>query len=273
MFLNKKFFIGIDQTGAVDSKGNPKPLPTSLIIKTKNNYQINTNLYIKSLDKESILQLVKSEENLSKTFILVDSVLGLPLEDTINDQIKKIFKTASDFSFNNKRFGAEVAYQFFNSLLINKKSKNYPQRKIEIITKANSIFKLKPFQRNIGCGTFRVWKDLAKNTNWYNIWPVNKLDKNKCIIAEGYPSYYWKNLVLAKRGDSKALLKFIETNLKVKVNFGDNKDFKTIDHMDSCILSLKAALASEKDFYLDESQKILKKEGWIFGVKNHFNLL
>ena len=222
------FIIGIDQTGATTSQGIPKPLTCSLIDNRKKNKSKNYfELKIKSLTKNEIYNLIKIQTELNekiiaklKILIVVDAVLGLPSE--CKKSIKQVLSEAKIFEYNKKQYGVNTAYQFFNSYCDDQEN---PVRKVESLTKANSVFNLHPFQKNIGCGTYRILKDLAADTTWYQIWPhqlINK--KTNVVMAEGYPSYYWKSW-----------LKYNQRQDKWK-----NYQFKNQDSADSFIQKLSS---------------------------------
>ena len=129
-----KIFIGVDQTGAVNQKGEPRPLNISLIDIRKNPIY-KTGLKINKLNSKNIHELLKNnipEIKKQKILICVDTVFGLP--QILKVKPKKIFTLAEKFSFKNKSYGAETAYNFFKQFLI---SEDIPQRKVETLVKAN----------------------------------------------------------------------------------------------------------------------------------------
>ncbi len=247
-------FIGIDQTGAVDSKGRPKKLPMAALIFQKQGWQIETS-FIKGLHAEEF----RNFKNLK--IIAVDSVLGLPHKVfPKNKSMRDLFKQALDFEFNNKAFGMETAYQFFLTFLKNKNE--FPTRVCEQLAKANSVFQKHPFQKNIGCGTFRIWKELGQNTDWFHLYPQDEKFgelKSKPIIIEGYPSLVWKNLLQAKYRKTEVLLKHLKKS-KIKISSPDID----ADTADAIALSLAAF-----EFYKNpriRDRPHLKTEGWILGL-------
>lgn len=246
--------LGIDQTGAVQSNGRPKALPmTCLILKNNSIKKIHTGLYLKKLNKIEINHqlkyiLGKEIEDL-KILICVDAVLGLPAE--IKMDVKKIFKQITNYK-TEKSYGVKTAYSFFQSLLKQSNLSQIPQRDLEIKLKANSVFNLTPYQRNIGCGSYRILKDLSTDQTWFDIWPHFMSHKN-CIIAEGYPSYFWKTIFKQKSRNLEALKKL----------FPDLK-FKTIDEADSFVLAY-GAHSFQNQIYKKPPKKFLQYEGWILG--------
>ena len=250
--IKPTIFIGIDQTGATDKNGNPKPLDVCLIDNRKA-LRIIPNLKIKSLQKNDINKLIS--ENLSsfkneKVFICVDSAIGLPQSTQIN--YKKIFKLAKKFSHENKKYGALVAYYFFQSFINNSSIAVNPRRTVDVLVNANSVFNLMPFQKNIGCGTYRIIKDLSEDKKWFDLWPFEKCE-NQFIIAEGYPSYFWKNILnLNKR------------NLIDLKNIFSDLEFKNMNQADSFVLAYGSIKSIDQ--ILLNPPKIAGDEGWIFGV-------
>ncbi len=250
-----KIFIGIDQTGATKANGLPKPLDICLIDARTSQIKIITGHKISKLSSNDILQFIKtfipSYAN-EKCLICIDTVFGLPLKTGIS--VDQIFEDSKSFSFKNKEYGAITAYQFFNQYL-KKNSTELPHRFIEQKVGANSVFKLTPYQKNIGCGSFRIIKELSQEKKWFSLWPFESLDK-KFVIAEGYPSYFWKHeLNLKNRNLSK-----------LKEQFPDLR-FKTIDQADSFVLAYGAFKNSSKINKLKINKKY-KSEGWILGVQN-----
>lgn len=245
-----KIFIGIDQTGAVNHKGKPKSLNVSLIdLRNKPIYL--TGLKLPELNRTSVQQLLRENISLIKNhqvLICVDTVFGLPHELRIKPQ--EIMKRAKKFSFNKKNYGAETAYNFFKQFLL---SEDIPERTVETMVKANSVFNLKPYQKNIGCGSFRIIKDLAQDPTWFSLWPFDKLNK-QFVIAEGYPSYFWRTEFNCPRRD----LKYLSEKFK-KLNFAN------LDQADSFVLAFSASKALDKLFNFKLTEKI-RHEGWILGV-------
>ena len=247
-------FLGIDQTGATDQKGKPKKLNCTLIdaqnFDEGHDLKIYPGLYLDHLNTQNIKDLIKIHiKNFQNqpVLICIDTAFGLPMELNIN--YKEIFKKAEHFQFNEKPFGALTAYQFFNSFL---ESDAILNRKIDQITQGNSVFNLTPFQKNIGCGSFRSIKELAPNLNDFDLWPF-EITKKQFVIAEGYPSYNWKNLLKIKNRN------LAELNRKLP-----QLDFKTQDQADSFLLAL-GGLKYQKQIF-QKCPAIAKKEGWILGV-------
>ena len=97
-------FIGIDQTGASQANGRAKPLPCTIISRGKGLQKIiHTNYYLSSFTQSDIKHMFP-EVDLKNTFILIDTVLGVPQLGTTNEKISNLFKKASHFSYADKEF-------------------------------------------------------------------------------------------------------------------------------------------------------------------------
>lgn len=254
--MSFKIFIGIDQTGAVKANGTPKPLNICMIDARTSKIKIYTSQKIPKLSSNDILQFIRTNipnyKN-EKCLICIDTVFGLPAETGAS--IDQVFSDSKNYSFNGKSFGAITAYQFFNQYL--KKNSSTPERQIEKRVGANSVFNLTPYQKNIGCGSYRIIKELSQEKKWYALWPFENTDK-QFVIAEGYPSYFWKS-------DFKLKNRSLQ---KLKELF-PNLNFKTLDEADSFVLAYGAFKNSPKIHHLKINKKY-KNEGWILGVQNEY---
>jgi hypothetical protein len=247
------YFIGIDQTGAVNNNGMPKKMWVSVIDSRRE--AIYTNLQIDSLTKLSIEKLldqlnIKISKN-QRALICVDSAIGLPFQYKV--KAKTIISQAKNFSYKNKSYGSYVAYKFFKSFQLEKKVRT-EKRAIDIVLNAQSVFKLKPFQRNIACGSYRVLKDLSVGKKWYTLWPFENTKNSNFVICEGYPSYYWKSIF---KQDKRNLEFFNKQNLK----------FKYLDQADSYVLACAGRKYQRAINYNRLSSK-QKLEGWVLGHEN-----
>lgn len=199
------FFLGIDQTGAVDSKGRPKPLPAALI-----RGQTVEFFYLPALSKEHIEKKLGSST--SQIMICADCVLGLP--ESVGVSWRAALKGLSNFT----SYGRTPAQKYFYDL----GKGEIHKRKIEIACKANSVFQEKPFQKNIQTGTYRLWKDIFLNEN--DFW-IPALEKKKTDLQiplfEGYPSFSWKLLLQASTRSPKDLTSLIK---KAKIGITWTKD-------------------------------------------------
>jgi hypothetical protein len=103
-----------------------------------------------------------------------------------------------------------------------------------------SVFKNKPFQKNVQTGTYRIWSDLGKNGNYkdFNIWPYQN-EQGRAYLCEGYPSHALKMLNnslkkcikdFSKDHQDAAALAYLGAHV-----FNKNKKYKTIK--EGCILT------------------------------------
>ncbi len=253
--MNFDIFIGLDQTGATNAKGQPKPLPMAILQPRK----LLVFASIKNLTLSDLTETFESQKisvKNKKILICVDSALGLPAP--VTPPFRELIARAASFDFKNKPYGALTAHAFFNSFLDNKTlraesrtKKEKPARHVEVLVQANSVFNLQPFQKNIGCGTFRVLKNLAQDQSWYSVWPFEPITK-QYAIAEGYPSYFWKTIFKMKTRN----LEHIKKLTKIA--------FKNQDQADSYILALGAQSFRKQLF--TKTPPIARQEGWILGV-------
>ncbi|MBC7396503.1 MAG: hypothetical protein H7333_03590 [Bdellovibrionales bacterium] len=245
------FYIGIDQTGAVNAKGVPHPLQASLIDARTKKIRTYTGIRLETLSRLSILELIRKripEFKAQRVLICIDTVFGLPRSLKVTPET--VFKKIEAHEHNGKPYGALTAHAFFNKFL---KDEQIEHRTVEKRVKANSVFKLKPFQRNIGCGSYRIIKNLAQDKKWFSLWPFEKAS-GQFVIAEGYPSHFWKELLGAKKRDLAYLKDFLP-----------NLTFATMDEADSFMLAYGAMKSigqlDEQTYHPDAAI-----EGWILGV-------
>lgn len=251
------YIVGLDQTGAINSKGEPKPLFATLVcVKTEKTF-INERL--KNLNYESFDEIFKKNKlslKDKKVLVLIDSVFGLPA--TLGVKPEHLLSKVKSFEHKKKKYGLETAHQFFCSFL--KPQQQHPTRSCENLVKANSLFKKHPFQKNISCGTYRVLKQLALSNLNYKLWPFHELtSETQFCFAESYPSYIWKTLYKLPSRQVK------------KLEALTSKKFLTADDADSFVLAqMGLTLIKNKQLKsslnVSFSKPIQKFEGWILGV-------
>lgn len=209
--------FGIDQTGATDKKGNPRPLPACWIRKNE-----ITFLYLPSLAKKTILDAINANtgresgekgalnngsDEAQKTFelskrkvpilVCLDCVIGLPASLGIE------WRTAVEMTASQIGFGRRPAQEFFSGL--SSHQGQFPRRSCELRLKANSVFQIYPFQKNIQTGTYRIWKDIAQNSRDFYAPVVESSPSSSIPIFEGYPSHSWKKIFGKNIRDPKSL--------------------------------------------------------------------
>lgn len=268
--LEDLIFLGIDQTGAVDRLGKPKPLPVCLIQGNSIRFQTIAKFSLNEI--ESLVGF----ERLGSVVVCIDCVLGLPAP------FGKTLQQAMDDTARFPGFGRKVAQKYFSELLsefqilqgprgLNNKL-DFPRRKVELLTGSNSVFQVHPFQKNIQTGTFRFWKDMVDEKHPYKfVFPmVNKRFKrgNTIPVYEGYPSLSWKILfqtTFRRPTGLPLLLKRHFGHLKIS-----REDLKTgvtnPNFADSMVLALTATC-----FWKAAQEFSAQKEGWILGFEMERN--
>lgn len=285
-------FLGIDQTGATDSKGNPKPLPAALIYKSGSKWRLEfsrsqSRLQIPRLTKENLKSFLREfplpGPDLSKTGLVLDSVFGLPKETWPrtrktksggSDGLFALFQQAADFEYKEKSFGRDVAEAFFAQFLPSGKFHPLPQRLCEVRSGANSVFLTRPFQRNIGCGTFRIWKDLGSSEEkWFQIWafdkPTSRLHEDPWIF-EAYPTLFWKKILGFPARNATSLTGWLKSSAPEDLMFDPKQLPWLLDDADLCdsvVLALGAwILQARGQIWKIPTFPSLSKEGWILGL-------
>ncbi|MEK6556324.1 MAG: hypothetical protein AABZ31_13840 [Bdellovibrionota bacterium] len=268
-------FVGIDQAGAANKSGKPKPLPAAIVTPAGRQLLLSVSS-LKGLTKESIDSFVENE-NLELTrsgelAIIVDCVLGLPEEvfpkgDTLFD----LFHQANVYKHEGRAHGREVAYEFFKQFLDGREENDHPRRQCEHLAKANSVFALRPYQKNVGCGTFRIWKELGSKNKWFHLWPTERLSLVFPTIFEGYPSLIWKKIFGMKSRKPKELIEAAEKKLGIEIAVSESTRTlieKNPNYADAAALALGAYYLQECDDLTSTSDIPDKaKEGWIVGLK------
>lgn len=235
-------YLGIDQTGSVDSKGRPKPLPACIL-----NGQDFELLEIPQFNSQHIQKI---DGELS---ICIDCVIGLPLS------IKTPWRSAITRTLEFHGYGRNPAKNYFQSFL----QKERPRRDVEIQCQANSVFQEYPFQKNIQTGTFRFWKEMAEDPDWfYAPFIQNEISKNRIPVFEGYPTLAWKILFETKKREPSLLKKHFKKfypELRWNTKHQDLVD-KNPNYADAAVLALAV-----RELY-PKKPVTPSNEGWILGA-------
>lgn len=218
-------YLGVDQTGAVSHKGIPKVLPASVLI--DNRIEL---FHLKSFNA-SELKTVSS--SLQTIHAVIDCVLGLPKQ--LGRDLRESFQKTLEF----RGYGRAPARDFFRAI----GNGRLYRRACELRLNANSVFLEHPFQKNIQTGTFRFWKDLAQDPDWFYMpWIEKPARKNLTPIYEGYPTYTWKTLLGAKHrkpSDLKDLIKKFDSRIALPRGFSQAVE-KDPNLADAVVLALAA---------------------------------
>lgn len=261
--ISSMIFIGVDQTGAVQKNGIPKPLPIAVVHTAQK--PILFAGYIPTFSNIEIQKFLSShiQTDFKKQDIqiLMDCVLGLP-QDIYTNQ--KSFRDFLHLALKYDGYGRVPAQHFFRKI---RQDQPILSRKAETLAKANSVFIEHPFQKNIQTGTFRLWKELGSDLENFYI-PYMEPKKSKAYkIYEGYPSLSWKLLFGTSYREPKKFLthsKKVFHNLHIDIHSKKliNKDPNLAD---AAVLALH--IYKDHDVFKYPKLKTIKKEGWIFSLQ------
>ena len=241
--------IGIDQTGAVNSRGIPKPLPIAVF-----DHGVIEFAYLKALNSEALSEVLGplpkvARKNLK---IALDCVLGLPRG------LRRDLRETMASSLNTQGFGREPARKFFASV----GGGRILAREIEILAKANSVFRDRPFQKNIQTGTFRLWKDLSEDPSWFDLPFVEKRRSGCTSIFEAYPSHSWRTFLGSPKRDPEKLSQWIQ---KSGFDCRLARDWKTRVMKDPNLADAAVIALHLASLDRNEITRQPDTEGWILG--------
>lgn len=263
-----EIFIGIDQTGAINNKGQPHPLPTVALIENKILLS-----FVNTFSKENLESSFNLRLDQSKTYICIDCVLGLPR------QLEITFENALNLTHRFPEYGRKSADLFFKSI---SSEIPFPKREIEIILNANSVFQIHPYQKNIQTGTFRFWKEIHQKRNQF-FFPFLEDAKDSLPVFEGYPSFSWKRFVGEKNRNKESLFNWMKSSNIRHLIESQHIDLinKNSNFADSFILAVECLYSAKKTLHkiqtenvtnlvtqngqVMDSNPLSKGEGWILG--------
>lgn len=258
------WILGVDQTGATDSKGRPKPLPAALFVPTASGGTLRTNLRLEALRKKPVEAIVGAEAE--RVLLVVDAVLGLPAE--LGVDIDTLLEDVRAYRFDGKAFGRVAAARFFARYLppelrvrrLERSARGHlPERISERLVAANSVFLEHPFQRNVGCGSYRILRDLAQDERWFTVWP-HEAPQGRFVVAEGYPSLYWRRVFASRTRRPERIVSYLATH------FPSAEAPRTADDADAVALVLGARWALEAGALEATLPPEAACEGWILGL-------
>lgn len=248
-------YLGVDQTGAINTRGEPKPLPSCLIIGN----QIRP-FYLKKFNQHSLSEVLSPGEFINLK-ICMDCVLGLPKE------LKLPWRMAIQKASEIKTYGRAPAQSFFREILSERKIKHIPTRQVEALCRANSVFQERPFQKNIQTGTFRFWKEMALEPHWFYVPRLSgekKYSRSRIPIMEGYPSLAWRLLFGVNRREPENLFRHLKTHFpEMRFSPVQLKLFQSDANLaDAAVLALLARKLMNQELSGPATQ-----EGWILGAQ------
>jgi hypothetical protein len=206
---------------------------------------------------------------------LVDCVLGLPSPMRRgHESIRDLLTLAK--SFNDQitiPMGRKRAAAFFHQLLRESNfqgapGERWPLRHCERLTASNSVFQEHPFQKNVQSGTYRIWCELGYSLDsgpacQPRLWPHDYQDSAggkihgigfpEMVIAEGYPSLYWRKLFELRSRQPASLRPAVEKTMK-RLKFSvESADWELIesnpDLADAVVLALAALVLDSRDLF------------------------
>jgi hypothetical protein len=143
-----------------------------------------------------------------------------------------------------------------------------PRRKCELLAGANSIFQLRPYQRNIQTGTFRIWKDLGlEGRAWLNLWPFERAPREDWPwMFEAFPSLFWREIFGCRSRAPSRVRKTIQERITIRC-----ADWKRIeqnaDLADAAVLAAGACLLQNDGRLFGKILPQMRREGWILGLE------
>jgi hypothetical protein len=259
-------FLGIDQTGAWDPrKRRPKPLPLVMIAKDpKDPSRFRLSTHALSALTPDALRSIGVDPLITPTLILVDSVFWpAPSESISNPPIMDTglmwqeFCRARLHASRMEKLGSASAEDFF-------KTHHRPSgtlREVDRQVRAHSLYSPRPFQRNIQCGTYRVWVDLGTETEpWARMWPWPSKKTVPTWIAEGYPSWIKRSL---KQNWNTNRVRW-ETWARTRI--ANSRDFEDAARLAFQAFETIHASDGPASSDLEPPSGFPVQEGWIFGV-------
>jgi hypothetical protein len=244
--------VGIDQTS------RPRPLPFVALRRKGNGWVLESGA-LRQFSPEGF-EACGVPVRTSRTWITADCVLW-PLLGTGERGMWKTFGEASRFS------GA--ASRFFRD---HRGARDF--RKADLLARAQSVFRELPYQRNIQSGTFRIWSGLG-GAPWLNVWPFcERAHPRRAWLAEGYPSLFWRSVLLQKKRDPAMLSPWIRARWGrlIRVERGTEERLLDPDFADAAVLCLCSfELLADQKSMIAKRRDYPQEEGWIFGLSGGMN--
>ncbi len=286
-----KRFLGVDQTGAALAGGRrARPLPAVLLeMPSSGESGWVKQVELPDLTRESVLSLLSSPSDPegSQGTVILDGVLGLPeklrtCEESGSGYLwQQFFRAAQVQGEDGRRYGRALGEKFFAEIWSGPTSL-MPTRTCERWARANSVFQLHPFQKNIQTGTFRLWRELGQTGKpWIHVWPQDRDQAGESgpWLFEGYPSLLWRELLgLSTRDLSKlpAQVGRVLAERQLSIRFAPDLTqalARSPDLADAWVLALGGALLQlDQALWLPLDPcsiegRAAAYEGWIAGLR------
>lgn len=274
-------FLGIDQTGAWDLRKNRfQPLPFAKISCDQGTPDLEVGT-LENLNPEALARCQIHAEK-DSTLILADCVFWPSPSDATDPQatLWDDFASAHLHLREQGRGGARFAEHFFS------RHGRAPGalRTVDRLLGAQSLYSPRPAQRNIQCGTYRIWSDLGSTPRpWASIWPwaLEKGQSRAFVsplpvwIAEAYPSLVWQKLFGVSRRDPENFDRLIKTADLPPLRVSKEtirRIKKDKDLADAVVLALfgwsrgNTELEDQMTPLHRKLHRSIEREGWIFGA-------
>ena len=289
--LNGQFeiFVGIDQTGASLRGGvEARPLPVAVVEKVGDGAWLVTHdpsgrpLRLAAFAPEEVERVLRESRGAKSSLgrhvaILADCVFGLPAatwpaKHAGNRGLWELFAHAAA---HEGGYGLKPAAAYFANILARagEQPERYPVRECERLSGANSVFRTHPFQKNIQCGTYRIWRDLGRTRGqWLNFryfTPEREARSNKPWVFEAYPSLIWRELLMQRTRNLSELGRALKANApEVAIDEASLAHIeRDADAADAAVLAVGGYLLQKKRLlFADAPRKDEGKEGWIVGL-------
>jgi hypothetical protein len=220
----------------------------------------------------------------------VDCVFGLA-KNAWPKKSKSLFELFNRAAESQNGFGLEPAAQFFGGILADslyRGEKPYPARRCETLANANSVFRTRLYQRNIQCGTYRIWRDiglsfksaigsLEPTGHWLQVryfTPTNSVSESKPWVFEGYPSLIWRDYLLLRTRHAPSLQSAIQTAANYVKIAKPDMDLMLASpgaaDADAGVLAIGGHWLKKRRMLMDgapSQENWLCREGWITGLK------
>lgn len=293
-------FVGVDQTGAATSGGTEaKSLPCAVLFRDETgwilratNLSTESPLYLSNFSRRSLIDML-TEAGLpeptaivgsAKVALLVDCVFGLAQEAWPRNKksgaatLRKLFARAARDEKGRRGYGLNAAAAYFKDVLRRSSTPPaegaYPVRECEVLANANSVFRTHPYQRNIQCGTYRIWRDLGRfGSDWVHLRFFERASdlRPRPMLFETYPSLMWNlSLDLTTRHMPSLVVALDRAFPDVAISKQDiDAILASPDRADAAVLALGGRWLRDRGLLVHgepSKSKTLAREGWIAGL-------
>lgn len=264
--------VGVDQTGAARRGGRAaRPLPVAAVV-TGARPRLIATLAGRPWRWDGLHpdRLRDAALPLGRTLVLIDAVLGLPQAAWARRAspggrvgLARLAVDAAAFEHGGKRFGRPVAEAFLAGF---DPGRVADHRAVDRLAGAWPVFRTRPFQRDVGTGSVRVWSDLAEGLEAWRLWPYDDPGPGPWL-AEGWPSQAWRALGEGTRRPG-AVVEVLRAAWPELVLDPDDAEAlrASPDQADAAVLAVWGARARgglPDPAALPEAARV---EGWIAGI-------